>query len=67
MSEQCRERGLRDETALLDEATLAAAEHLKETYHLTTTTVAIRYAVQELATRVGWKAPPKRRRTDAAR
>ena len=56
-----------EKTALLDEATLAAAEHLKKTYYLTTTDVAIRYAVQELASRVGWKAPPKRRRPDDAR
>jgi len=56
-----------EKTALLDEATLAAAEHLRTTYYLTTTDVAIRYAVQELATRVGWKAPPKPCRPDTAR
>ena len=60
-----RDEGERE--ALLDEVTLAAAEHLKKTYYLTTTSVAIRYAVQELATRVGWKVPPKPRRPDAAR
>ena len=48
---------------MMDEATLAAAEHLKETHHLTTTSAAIRYAVQELAKRTGWKPLPKRRHT----
>ena len=39
----------------LDEATLEAAEYLRAEYGITTTSAAIRYAVQEFAKRSGWK------------